>query len=758
MSRTFTTLLSRSPQSPAARLALAGAVALALHGGLAFAADENIDEVIVTAQKRAERLQDVPISITAFSADAVEQRGLTNIESLDALAPNLSVARTPGNSTAAQISIRGGVQTNPALFWDPTVGMYLDGVYLGKTQGSVFDVVDLERVEVLRGPQGTLYGRNTLAGAVNFVTRKPSGEWGGNATVGFGNYGAKTYKLSLDLPKMGIASFSLGLSSSQRDGWVKNTLPGAAHSSLNDKDTQAARLSANFAFSEDFQADYRFDWTKADQASQHSQLSRTVLPFLTSFVAAGRQEAAAINADTFEKLDMQGHSLTFTWDLNDTTQLKSITSYRQMDWDDSLDLDGSPLLVAETARLSTYESKSEELQLVGSSGAINYVAGLYWFEDDGYTRNPQNFFFGTFNFDSNYGFGTRAYSGYGQVDFKATEQLTVTAGLRYTNERKSIDRNLGVNFVIGTPFIPLFPVGGTQAEDTFSAATPLLTVAYQFSDTLNGYAKYSEGFKSGGFNGEYGVVGFTPDVVAGNAAETQTPFKPEKVKSLEVGLKGTFLDGALTVNAAAFQNKTKDLQLAIFTAQGAAASVVRNAGKATAKGLELEASWRVSDKVRWQMGAGLLDVSYDEFMDGGVNVANNRAVIHAPKYTFSTSLDAELLRDWWGALRLVADYSYKGAHYLYPYQLSGPGQPGYNATAAVAGDTRVNPVGLLNARLVISDIKAGEATGEIALWGTNLTDRKHAANYIDFGPGFGSLTPVYYIDPRMGGIEFKLRW
>ena len=758
MSRTVTSLLPRSSQLPVARLALAGAVALVLHSGLAVAADNNIDEVIVTAQKRAERLQDVPISITAFSADAVEQRGLTNIESLDALAPNLSVARTPGNSTAAQISIRGGVQTNPALFWDPTVGMYLDGVYLGKTQGSVFDVVDLERVEVLRGPQGTLYGRNTLAGAVNFVTRKPTGEWGGAATAGFGNYGAQNYKLSLELPKMGIASVSLGLASSKRDGWVKNTLPGAFHPALNDKDTQAARLSANFAFSDDFQADYRFDWTKADQASQHSQLSRTVLPFLTSFVAAGRQEAAAINANTFEKLDMQGHSLTFTWEVNDTTQLKSITSYRQMDWDDSLDLDGSPLLVAETARLSTYESKSEELQLVGSSGAINYVAGLYWFEDDGYTRNPQNFFFGTFNFDSNYGFGTRAYSAYGQMDFKATEQLTVTAGLRYTNERKSIDRNLGVNFAAGTPFIPLFPVGGTQAEDTFSAATPLLSVAYQFSDNLNGYVKYSEGFKSGGFNGEYGVVGFSPAVVADNVAETQTPFKPEKVKSIEVGLKGTFLDGALTVNAAAFQNKTKDLQLAIFTAQGAAASVVRNAGKATSKGFELETSWRISDKVRWQTGVGLLDMSYDEFMDGGVNVANNRAVIHAPKYTFSTAVDAELLRDWWGALRLVADYSYKGAHYLYPYQLSGPGQPGYNAGAAVAGDTRVKPVGLLNARLVISDIKAGEATGEIALWGSNLTDRKHAANYIDFGPGFGSLTPVYYIDPRMGGIEFKLRW
>ncbi|MFM7067240.1 MAG: TonB-dependent receptor [Gammaproteobacteria bacterium] len=750
--------MSRYPGSP--RLILAAAIAAVLHATPVAAAEgESVDEVIVTAQKRAERLQDVPISITAFQADAVEQRGLTNIESLDALAPNLSVARTPGNSTAAQISIRGGVQNNPALFWDPTVGMYLDGVYLGKTQGSVFDVVDLERVEVLRGPQGTLYGRNTLAGAVNFVTRKPSGEWGGTASASFGNYGAQTYKFSLDLPKAGIASFSVGLASERRDGWVKNTFPGAYQESLNDRDNRAARVSANFAFSDTFQADYRFDYTKTNQASQHSQLSRVLLPFLSSFVVSGeRAESAALNGQTFERLDMQGHSLTFTWDLDEDTQVKSISAYRKFTWDDSLDLDGSPLSVAETQRLSDYKSKSQELQVVGKSGPVNYVAGLYWFEDDGFTANPQTFFFGTFNFDSNYGFGTRAYSAYGQLDFEATDALTLTAGLRYTNERKSIDRNLGVNFALGTPFIPLFPAGGTQAEKTFDAVTPLLNAAWKVNDDLNVYLKYSEGFKSGGFNGEYGVVGFTPAVIAGNAAETQTPFKPEKVKSLELGVKASLLDGALTVNAAAFQNKTKDLQLAIFTAQGAAASVVRNAGKATSKGLEVEASWRVSDKVRWQAGAGLLDVEYDEFIDGGVNVANNRAVIHAPKVTFSTSVDAELLRDWWGSVRFIADYSYKGLHYLYPYQLSGPGQAGHNPGAAVAGDKRVRPVGLANARLVIGDIKAGEATGEISLYGTNLTNRKHAANYIDFGPGFGSLTPVYYIDPRMGGIEFKLRW
>jgi len=167
------------------RKTLTGASALALTLMLSPSAFAQLDEIVVTAQKREQSIQDVPISVTAIDSDYIDSRGITNIESLSSLAPNLKIENTPGNTTAAQISIRGGVTINPALTWEPTVGIYLNGSYIGKTQGSIFDVADIERLEVLRGPQGTLYGRNTLAGAINVITAKPTEEFGGKVKAIF---------------------------------------------------------------------------------------------------------------------------------------------------------------------------------------------------------------------------------------------------------------------------------------------------------------------------------------------------------------------------------------------------------------------------------------------------------------------------------------------------------------------------------------------------------------------------------------------
>jgi iron complex outermembrane receptor protein len=748
------------------------------------AATGGIEEIVVTAQKREEKLQDVPIAISAFSGEQLEDRNIRNVYDLSAQAPNVLISRSPGNQTAAQISIRGGVQINPALTWDPNVGMYLDGVYIGKTQGSVFEVVDLERVEVLRGPQGTLYGRNTQSGAINFITRKPSGKLSGTASVEFGNYNALLAKASLDLPRFGIASVGLAVQTDNRDGWVDvrettaPAIPGVVGArstdELYDHASDAARLALNLAFSDSFEADYRFDYTNVDQSSAYNQLVRAnVAPLLgpgfgdlvqgildNYIVTSHRGETAEIDGPSFEKMDLTGHGLTMTWDATESLQLKSITAYREMDWDDGLDLDGSPLALAHTQRLSDYDQFSQELQAVGDAGRWNYVAGLYYFEDDGYTKNPQHFFFGGFNFDSQYGFTTEAEAAYGQVDFHATDALTLTAGLRYTREKKTIDRTLGVSASPTDPFVPLIPAH-TGAEDTFSDTTPLLNIAYRVNDAINLYARYAEGFKSGGFNGEYGrVPGPGEDyfaVVAANVAETQTPFKPEKQKSYELGLKSTFADDRVQLNVAAFQNKTDDLQLSIFIAEGAAASVVRNAGKATVQGFEVEGIWQPVDSFRLQGSYGYLDAKYDEFIDGGVDVSDNRAFVHAPRNTWNLSADWRIAETSWGVLRAFADASYVDEHYLYPYQLASSG-PQYNPAAAIAGDTKIDDVTLVNARLTLAEIPFGAAQGEVSVWGRNLTDEEHIANYIDFGPGFGSMTPAYYLDPRTYGMTLQVRF
>ena len=704
-----------------------------------------LQEVVVTAQKREERLQDVPVAVTAIGEDQLIARDISSVTDLGSLAPNLKASPTMSNNTGMQISIRGAMQTNPALYWDPTVGLYVDGVYVGKNLGSVFDIMDLQRVEVLRGPQGTLYGRNTLAGAVNLVTRAPSGVYGGNASVKLGNYDLRTVKASLDLPRFGIASVSIAARNEQRDGTTKTT-PGSAVKELDDRDSTSARIGVDLDFTDTFQAAYRFDYSDVDQGVNHSYLSRAegVVSFLQPWVTDERQRRVSVDAPTFERSKVQGHALTLTWDVNDTNTLKSITAYRDLEWDDLLDLDGSPLNVAHTGRDSEYDAFSQELQLVGATDRFNYVAGLYYFEDDGFTINPQTFFSGAQVFDSRYGFGTKAWAAYGQVDYKATDALTLTAGLRYTSEERDTERYLAMN---GSPLIP----AGTKADKTFTDTTPVLIAAYRFSDAVNAYAKYSEGFKSGGFNGEANLD------ENGTINEAVTPYQPEKLKSYELGLKTSFADGRAIVNVAAFQNDTDDMQLSIFTASGAASSIIRNAGKATTRGLELEAMWVPSDALRLQASYGYLDVEYDEFIDEGVNQANNRATIHAPEHSFNVLLDGRVARTAWGDVRAVLDYTWTDEFYTYPYQLASSG-PNYNPARAIAGDTLVKSYGILNARLALSEIILGNFQGEVALWSRNLTDEEHIVNYIDFGPAFGSLTPAYYLEPRTYGLEVSFRW
>lgn len=748
----------KSPQLKAHRLYVRRAVPACIAVLLAStahaqeAADAKVDEVLVTAQKRTQRLQDVPIAISTLSGSQLESRNIGSIADLGSVAPNLQVSSTPGNATASQIAIRGGVTINPALFWDTSVGTYVDGVYMGKSQGSIFKMVDLERVEVLRGPQGTLYGRNSMSGAINFITRKPSGEFGGDASVSVGSYNERVLKAAVDLPKMGIASVSLGVRSEDRDGWVKTT-PGSSVSEMNGTNQNQARFAVNLDISSAFQADYRFDASKVNSSSMHSQLYRADIPDLAPYVFKTRQTLASVDGPTQEKSEVQGHSLTLDWKLDGNNSLKSISSMRTMKWDNGMDLDGSPLPIAHTERKSDYTQWSQELQWVGSSGALNYVLGAYLFKDDGTTKNPQKYFGGTFNADSNYGFTTSSQALFGQLDYKLTDRWTLTGGLRSTRETKTIERDIAFSFAPTAPYNPLIPVG-TQGEATFKATSPLMVAAFKVNDDMNVYAKYAEGFKSGGFNGEHGDLGSS---TAANIAEVQTPFRPEKQKTYELGLKSKFAGGRGQFNAAVFENKIDDLQLSIFTATGAAASVIRNAGKATTRGFELEASYAPSSALRVQASYGYLNAKYNEFMDAGVNVASNRAFVHAPKNSFSVGLDWLVAQTSWGPLRLQGDYTFTDAFFTYPFQLASSGA-NYNANAQVAGNTRVKSTGMLNSRLILSDVKTQSGKVQLSVWGRNLTNTNHIDNFIDFGPGFGNLTQAYFNQPRMLGVSAAYKW
>lgn len=755
----------------------------------------TLDKVEVTAQRRVQRLVDVPVAVTALGQEQIEARGISRLDDLNSLAPGLQVSRSPSNTTISQLAIRGSSQINPAIYWDPAVGVYLDGVYIGKGQGAIFDVVDLQGIEVLRGPQGTLYGRNTIAGTINFVTREPSGRFAGTASVELGAFNGRVVRASLDLPSLAdVADFTLGVRKEERDPWIATT-PTSPVDGMNDRNNEGLHLGSRVRLADTLDAVYHLDASQTDQTNNFLQLYRyndsgtcaADGSCMAPYVSRTRRDTADLNAPSVERADILGHSLIVSWAVADGLTLKSITGYRDIEWLDQLDLDGSPRDVAHSMRDTTYEQASQDFNASGRLGAFHYTAGLYGFTDDGFTNNPifVSVNGAPFYFDSRYGTHTRAWAGYGQVDWEPLERLTLTAGARYTRETKDLDRTYGQTSDPSVPYQYKIPEGYRAPGATFSATTPMGAIAYRWTDWLNTYVRYAEGFKSGGFNGEYSDVLGDPDGTR-HREETDTPFKPERQQSYELGAKSSFWAGRAMLGAAAFHNKLEDLQVSIFTAGGAAASVIRNAGRATVNGLELEAAVIPFEGTTVRAHYALLDPAYDEFIDSVCdpptgpgappsncveeNVADNRAFVHAPERAWNLAVDSELWSTGWGTVRATVDYAWTDTFYTYPYQLAGPGddacqgggagpRPCYDSTKQSAPDTRVPAHGLLNARLSLIAIPlGGSRLGELALWGRNVLDQDAANNFIDFGPGFGNLTVANFVEPRAVGLAALLRW
>lgn len=373
----------------------------------------TLDTIEVTAQRRVQRLVDVPVAVTALTQDQVAARGIQRLDDLNSLVPGLQVSRSPANSTISQLTIRGSSQINPAIYWDPAVGVYLDGVYIGKAQGSIFDIVDITSIEALRGPQGTLYGRNTIAGAVSFHSREPSGRFAGSAGVEFGTFGGQVYRASLDLPRLAIADITLGVRSERRDPWVEATRTSPVDG-LNDRHNEGAHAGVLLDLAQGLEAMYHLDYSKTQQANQFLQLFRSDDPGLAPHVSKKRRNSADINAPSRELADIEGHSLTVTWDAASWLTVKSISGLRKVAWLDQLDLDGTPQDVAHSMRDTDYEQKSQDLNFSGRLGPVHYTTGGYWFQDDGFTNNPiyvEIYIDGwrtPFEFDSRYGTHSRA--------------------------------------------------------------------------------------------------------------------------------------------------------------------------------------------------------------------------------------------------------------------------------------------------------------------------------------------------------------
>ncbi len=716
-----------------------------------------LEEVLVTAQKREQSLQDTPIAITAFDKAAIDARGISDIQDLARFAPNVQIVESPAGSSGVTIAIRGASTINPAVTWEPVVGLYLDGVFLGKNLGGIFDIAELERVEVLRGPQGTLYGKNTVGGAINMITRLPSEEFGGQLDLSVGNEGHAMGKLRIDTGALGRFRASAAYLKAERDGFYDNIDldPGGGQNpfvnprssdEFNNLDSEVWRIDAVFDVSDTFSARYVYDHSKRNQEPSKGQLTDVnplvfegfgvgfLAPLLDLYTVSERDNASSISNDfaQFENSETDGHALFLdyevgSWGALGDVQLKSITSFRELDYEDSVDIDGSPIDLFHSGRDIEYEQFSQEFQLLGNTDNVSYVVGLYYFEEEADVVNPITFFglFGSATDVNEYGIDGESIALYGQAEWSppSMERLSVTLGLRYTGEDK--DQYIVHPNASGTGFT--FDVEDSDSWDNTSGS---LIVAYDLADDINVYGKVSQGWKSGGFNGE-----------APTADAFREGYDAEEVVSFEAGIKSRFADGNVQLNAAVFYNDVSDLQVSVFLeGAGAAASNVANAGEATFQGLELELVWQLAESVVVSANYGYLDAEYDEFIENGVDVKDAKDVPYAPENTLSLTLDWALGNVGFGDLDLHVDWNYNDDYVPYI-------NPDQNATSMIES------YDILNASLILSEVSIGSHSSlQFSLWGKNITDEEYRQNTIPFGLwtiSYFGQTATYGFDARL---------
>jgi iron complex outermembrane receptor protein len=747
----------------------------------------DMEEIVVTAQKREQRILDVPISISAFSASAIASRNITNIEELNGLASNVVLVPPNGYTLQTPIAIRGSLTLNTTPYWEPTVGIYLDGVYISKSQGAIFDIADIDHIEILKGPQGTLYGRNTLAGAVNIVTRKPTGIFGGEIELGVGDYGYQEARVGLNLPAFGKLSVKVNGFAEGRDGIVQTFatpgVPGAlppAQSEAGSRSAEAVRLSARLDATDTLRFDYAFDWNDVDNVPYPGKLvylndvgenflfsttsPQSGLP-LAGFLGPDSRSlslpsnGAYNNGPEFEHLLIRGQTLTASWDLGEA-QLKSISGYRWMNYQVGLDLDGTTLPVAGTLQRSVHHEFSQDLQITGQFDRVHYTGGLYYFSEGGNFDNPQQFFgIAPTNQTPDYTYlrphftyTTEAFAIYGQGEYTPNildDKLTLTFGLRYSNESKTGTR--GESGVVGVPsasgnIVP-FPIvlipDGTFVSKSWDAVTPTFIAKYDFMENANVYAKYARGFKSGGFN-----------LDASSVAETQHPFDAELVDEYEIGAKMRLLDGRLQISAAAFWDEHSDLQLSVFLPSKAGTiEVVRNAGGSQSRGFELEIQALPTPWLSLSGSLGYTDNTYTSFIDDGVDVANDRAFSYAPPVTATFNVDATVWQGNWGEAHLVVDYIHQDRFFVFPYSLTANPNVAQNAH-----NDQTDAVNRVNLRLALREIELPGGTGQLTFWVKNLFDEASRNGSIDFGPSFGGMVLGYYEDPRTFGATLRYKF
>jgi iron complex outermembrane recepter protein len=646
------------------------------------AADEGPgDEIIVTARRREESLQDVPVAVTAYSGEQLEAQGALDITDISDTTPNVTLENSRGTNSTLTAFIRGVGQQDPVSGFEAGVGIYLDDVYLNRPQGAVLDIYDVERIEVLRGPQGTLYGRNTIGGAVKYVTKRLPQEFALKARATYGTYNQAEGVITASAPIGELVRIGASVARLSRGGFGDNlNLPGVENYN---KDVWAARGSFELGGYDEpvfirVSGDYTRD--KSDARNGHRLIPSllTAAPVLNDVY----DTRSGLNTPK-QDVKAYGFAINASAQISDAITLKSISAWRKDRSFTPIDFDSLPSVDVDVPALYRNQQTSQEFQLLYEGAKLNGLVGFYYL--DAKSATQFDVILGTtgpllglpgLNAYTEGDVRTKTWSVFGDFTYDITDQLAVSLGGRYTKDkrRSKILRQTkigGSSPIFGGTAIPIATVTDFTGEANFSDFNPRASLSFKPNSDHLFYASYAQGFKGGSFDPR-GDARIAPDRDR-NGVRSYAEiydfflFDPETVDSYELGWKGSFEDARVAITA--FWGDYKDVQIpgsvgvdangdGIFESF---AGVTTNAGKATLKGVEFESFSRFARDFAGDGSAmtftgtiGYLDGQYDQFILNGVDVSNLRRIQNTPKWTISGTLGLEL-----GAFNASATYSYR---------------------------------------------------------------------------------------------------
>lgn len=682
---------------------------LAADVGSAEELEQTVADIVVTATRQETRLQDTPLAISAYSAEQIERSGTRDLRDIVAFTPGLTIGTGEGQG-AVPVSIRGIGQNDLGIGADAPVAIYLDGVYLARPYMNLFDLVDVERIEVLRGPQGTLYGRNATGGAINIITRPASDVLQAKATLRYGNYDAWGAQALAIGPIASNLSGKLAVGASGHDGYTK--LAGT-NEDLDPLKSFVARGALRW------QPTNELDFQLNADGGYHD------MPVVLHANTAANFDPMRIALDypPREDRDFWGVSLSTSYTPADI-ELVSITGYREAKLANAIDTDSSPARFIHFGQFDATSQFSQELRVRSTgAGRLQWLAGLYYFQESADTFSPIYLdFTGLLGLPSatnqriDASNRTEAFAVFGQTSFRISDTLNISGGLRFSDETKRF--TFLQQFTVDIP--PLFnSYPQSTQKTTWSNVTPRLSLDYAPKQQLLFYASYSEGFKSGGSTSISLITEPEPNV-----------FEPETLQAFEAGAKSDWLDGRLRVNASAFHYDYENLQ--VRTADIFGFLVVRNAADATIDGVEMEVTALPTGQFEISAVAALLDARYERFIDpvSQADYSGDR-LNRAPEVKFSLGAQNGFLISDLGELTLRGEYEYMSRFFHQPGEFRGFSRA---------------PTNLFNARLGFTSL---DRRWSLALFGKNLTDERYVGHaFVVLGAPHASITP-----PRTFGIE-----